>query len=201
MTKKSDPYSIKALTKLARSPAIKGLAKLVQTPAMRQTLKAVKVALPVVKIASPLMEDIARAQRLSELVRSVVEKNIPKSEFVNGVQGDVFKELQEEIDTGAPLTGRQILFLTMEVRGGDSLEELKELAAKGEIFTHGGRRKGATSKPLQYIIELAKNNRTLSAKKLFAIADKSIIKLMEFDAFRSHVTKARKKYPKEKSSK
>lgn len=182
MTDKPDPCPIKALSKLAR------------TPAMRQTLKAVEGLRPIVNIAAPVMKDTVRAKRLNELAHSFWGKNISI--------GDAFREMQAEIDKGEPLTGRQVLFLTLEARGLDSLDEVvKKNAAKGKLFTHNGRRLGAISKSTEHIFDLAKDNLNLSAKELFLLADKSIIGEMKFDAFRSHVTSARKKYPKEKISK
>lgn len=77
---------------------------------------------------------------------------------------------------------------------------MKPLADKGKEFTQAGRQKGAVSEVTVRICNLAKDNRTLSAKELFAKADKTITTDMAFDAFRSHVSRARKQYKKEKKS-
>lgn len=57
---------------------------------------------------------------------------------------------------------------------------------------------GSLSSQARYIHNLVRNNRTFSAKQLQKIANPETIGEMGHDAFRDHVTAARKKYPKEK---
>lgn len=63
-----------------------------------------------------------------------------------------------------------------------------------------GREKGAIGSATNHIVQLAKENRSLSAKQLLHIADKSIIGKMSVRTFENHVTEARKQYPKEKKA-
>jgi hypothetical protein len=75
---------------------------------------------------------------------------------------------------------------------------MKPLADKGGKFSNGGRQKGAIAKATQHIIQLVKDHRSLTAKELFAKADKSTIGDMTVRTFNNHVTNARKEYPKER---
>lgn len=72
-----------------------------------------------------------------------------------------------------------------------------DAVAKAERFPPR-RQEGAISESTKHIIELAKNNRSAAAKKLFAIADQSLIGSMAMRTFVNHVTNARKIYPKER---
>lgn len=67
-----------------------------------------------------------------------------------------------------------------------------DAVAKGEIFQNGGRKKGATTAKTQHIYTLANNRPNLSAKELYALADKKIIGDMRDGTFANHVTAARK---------
>lgn len=77
---------------------------------------------------------------------------------------------------------------------------MKPLADVGGKFYGNGRPKGAISSAVRYITDLAKDNRALSAKQLFAKADKNSIGSMAESTFGNHVSKARKEYPKEKNT-
>jgi predicted CopG family antitoxin len=130
MTEKSDPYSIKAITKLARSPAIKEIAKLIQTPAMCQTMRAVESMRPSIAAAISAVQDAERAKHLNELVRGLMKKPI----------GEAIKEIQAEIDKDCPLTGRQILFLMMEKSGVSVSDVVRKLAEIGEQVKEAGKK-------------------------------------------------------------
>ena len=78
-------------------------------------------------------------------------------------------------------------------------EKLIPAAEKGNKFKPG-RSKGAITKATIHIKDLAKNNRSLSAKQLFSKANKSIIGNMDEGTFGNHLSDARKLYPKEKKA-
>lgn len=72
-------------------------------------------------------------------------------------------------------------------------------AIKGGKF-RPGREEGSIEESTAHIFELAKNNRSASAKQLFALADKTLIEGMAESTFANHVSKARKEYQKIKSA-
>lgn len=166
---------------------------LAQSPAMRQMMKAVEGLRPLitsVQAVMPVMQDAERAKRLHELARAAKTKPLSCA----------IKAIQSEIE-GYPLTARQILFLIMESGGLDVAASIKEMAKKGEAFTHaGGRQKDAVAKETRYIELLAKEDCASSAKMLYSKADKKKLNGMSLPAFSAHLTAARKKYPKRKKS-
>lgn len=100
----------------------------------------------------------------------------------------------EALDKNA-VTERLQLWIFDAYAGLDS-----DLVAKGMKFKPK-RQKGAIAKATKHIHGLAKNNRSMSAKELFNIADKSIIEDMALGTFGNHVRDARKDYPKIKAKK
>lgn len=75
-----------------------------------------------------------------------------------------------------------------------------DLVEKAKKFPPG-RQQGAQIDSTKHIFDIAKNNRSMSAKELFNIADKSIIEDMALGTFQNHVRDARKVYPKIKAQK
>ena len=73
--------------------------------------------------------------------------------------------------------------------------ERKSLTLKGAVFNPP--EEGSLSPQAIYIHNLARDYRTLTAKQLQSKADKKIIGEMGHNAFRDHVTNARREYPKE----
>jgi hypothetical protein len=74
--------------------------------------------------------------------------------------------------------------------------ELMPIARKGVRF-RAGRLPGSRSKEVNYIHQLARSRRALSAKALFRIADKAIIGKMSERVFANHVSMARNKATRE----
>lgn len=70
--------------------------------------------------------------------------------------------------------------------------KLFSMSADGLKFTDNKKPKGSQSAITKSIHKLANNNRSLSAKELYAIANKKITDSVNLKQFQSHVTNARK---------
>jgi hypothetical protein len=93
----------------------------------------------------------------------------------------VFRKICAEDYTGGAKVLRELMYA-----GGEQIKT-DRLAAKGEKFKPN-REKGALSARTKYIHELALDNPKLSAKELFALADRNIIGKMALRTFGNHVS-------------
>lgn len=109
------------------------------------------------------------------------------------------KAIQLRIEN-SNLSGATVFYPNLDL---DQINRVRDLERKSILVTeHGEKFKspepGSLSTQAEHIHNLVRDNRTLTAKELQQIANIEIIGEMGRDAFREHVTKARKQYPKRK---